>query len=148
MLIETLSPWEARAYAAIEQAANDGVRFPTADDLIEACGCESHASTVNVVRRLEERGLIIVERFQRERVGTIVATGKKTAEPRTRAQHWRERPEHLPEPLQIIRKRDQKLFQAVLVEARRERKSPAQMLAKLVGEAMQARLIQSAQGEG
>jgi hypothetical protein len=143
-----LTPWEQRAFAAIEAAANEGRRFPTADDLMEAIGCESHASTVNVVARLELRGLITVERFQRERVGTIVATGKRTAEPKTRAKHWRERVEHLPEPLHLIRRRDQKLFQAVLLEARRERKSPTQMLARLVAEAMQARLIQSGQVVG
>lgn len=140
--------WERRALSAIERAANEGQRFPTADDLMEAVGCESHASTVNLVRRLEQHGMIQVERYQRERVGTIVATGKRTAEPKTRAVPWRERPEHLPEPLNIIRRKDDGLFRQVLVEARKAGKSPAQFIAVLIREAMQARVIQSDVAKG
>lgn len=144
MAAQNLSPWESRAYAAIERAANDGARFPTADDLIEAIGCESHASTVNVVNRLEQRGLIVVERFQRERVGTIVATGKRTAEPRTRSQHWRAAT--IPEPLKVIQRRDPELFRELLVAGRCHRAGQAQFLAKLIEAGW--RLIQSAEVKG
>lgn len=89
--IEIEDPWEMMVYRALNDAAEAGVKCPTCDDLADLIDTNSVASTVNVVKRLERRGLIQVQRYQRERRVTIMATGKKTAEVRAPVPHWRDR---------------------------------------------------------
>lgn len=77
-------------YAALVAAAEAGARCPTNDAL---CGQTGHASTnsaVEAIKRLVHAGIITVERFARDRVVTIAATGKKTAAPKCTAPHWRD----------------------------------------------------------
>ena len=143
-----LTPDEARVLACITDAAAAGRRFPTADDLLEVLGCESHSTTVRLVGNLERKGIIRMEVYQRERRATIVATGQQTAEVRTKAPHWRVREQHLPEPLKTIQVQDDTLFRSILRAARHERKPPAKFVMVLVREAMAARSIQSAAVEG
>jgi DNA-binding MarR family transcriptional regulator len=72
-----------RVLAAFERAANAGVAAPTNHDLSLMLGQSSVSGPVPLVKELEARGLIRVERFHRERRVTIVATGKQTwADPR------------------------------------------------------------------
>ena len=47
------------------------------------------STTVLITQRLEKRGLIQVDRYQRARVVTIMSTGKSTAEPHCKTPHWR-----------------------------------------------------------
>lgn len=85
---------EVRLYAELTRCAELGLPCPTADDLACLIGEEDGgaiSTTVLVMQRLEKQGLIHVERYQRSRVVTIMATGKKTAEPKNKAPHWRDR---------------------------------------------------------
>lgn len=94
MNIAIEDPWEAMVYRELHRAAEAGQPCASNADLGDTIGSiNSTGSTVaGIVKRLEMRGLITVERYQRERRVTIVATGKSTAEVRTPAPHWRTRP--------------------------------------------------------
>lgn len=85
-------PWHQMAYKAFNQAAEDGVKTPTGEDLRQLLGCSALSTTVKVTKDIEKSGAIQVERYQRERRVTIVATGKSTAQVKTPAPHWRTRP--------------------------------------------------------
>lgn len=74
-----LSPQELVIYQAILAAAEMGQVCPNYLDLNELAGYESASSSVGVVKRLEQKGLIRVVRYQRFRRVQIVATGKWTA---------------------------------------------------------------------
>ncbi len=63
----------------IAQAAKDGRVCPTYLDLNEAIGAESSSTSPSIVARLERKGLITVQRYQRFRTVTICATGETTA---------------------------------------------------------------------
>jgi Mn-dependent DtxR family transcriptional regulator len=60
-------PWEMRIFKAVRTAADNDQPCPTCDDLADLLGC-SIATTVNIIQRLEKRGLIQVRRYQRERL--------------------------------------------------------------------------------
>lgn len=86
---------DQRIYAAMCAAAEAGARAPTADQLCElldedGSGGPSISGTVLMLRRLEQRGLIRIRRFQRYREVQIVATGKWTAAAPCRTPHWRD----------------------------------------------------------
>src|SRR3546814_8934868 len=69
-------------------------------------GASSDSTPPTIVRRLEEKGLIKVDRFQRSRRVYIVATDKWTPMPLNTAPHWRNRPQQVPSPsLQAVRER-------------------------------------------
>ena len=82
-------------YAAYLAAAERGLPAPTCDQLCDLLdngdGGPVVATTVNITRRLEQRGLIRVVRYQRYREVQIVATGQWTAPAKSRTPHWRER---------------------------------------------------------
>jgi hypothetical protein len=85
---------DLKVYLAYNRAAELGLPAPTCDELCELLdegdGGPVVATTVNITRRLEKRGLIKVRRYQRYREVQIVATGKWTADARCRTPHWRE----------------------------------------------------------
>jgi len=68
-------------FAMIENAAERGEPCPTNAVLATAIGASSMSGPVKFVNQLIEDGAIRVERSQRARVVTIVATGKTTALP-------------------------------------------------------------------
>ncbi|WP_146037268.1 winged helix-turn-helix domain-containing protein [Novosphingobium guangzhouense] len=77
-----------RILAAITKAAERGQPCPQNGELARMIGASSKSVPVNAMKRLEERGLIVVERFSMSRIVTIVATGKSTGgHPAT--PHWR-----------------------------------------------------------
>jgi hypothetical protein len=140
---------EAIVFSAIEAAANDGLHCPRADDLAEMISVESVSTTVGIVNRLERKGLITVERFQKSRRVTIVATGKMTAEPANRTPHWRTRPHNVPSPsLTTLRQRNPDVAQALMIAARHEGRALNDFLADLVWEAWEARSIQQRAEQG
>ena len=59
-------------------AAACGAPCPTNIDIEVACDFDSSSMGPKMVRKLEARGLIRVERYQRFRVVEIVATGQRT----------------------------------------------------------------------
>lgn len=83
---------ETIAYDALMNAAEHGLPCPLNLDLEDMLGFSSTSMGPKLIRRLEQRGLIIVRRFQRFREVQIVATGKWTK--RSDAMHV-ERP-HVP----------------------------------------------------
>lgn len=93
---------EVRLYAELTRVAALGELCPTADELSELLCTNSVGATVFVMQRLERRGLIKVERFQKGRIVTICATGEKTARPKCTTPHWRDRPRDVPAPAPLI----------------------------------------------
>lgn len=80
---------EGRVYRALFRAANRGDACPSQAVLAMIVGYESEGGTVKLLQRLEARGMIRVERFNRSRRVTIVATKKRTAKTGETEPHWR-----------------------------------------------------------
>jgi len=80
-----LTAWEIIAYDELYNAAERGEPCPLNLDIEMLFGCSSGSTVPKYIRRLEERGLIIVKRYQRFREVQIVATGKWTK--RSEAMH-------------------------------------------------------------
>ena len=138
-----LPEMERVALALIAEAAEAGRQAPTADDIQERTGCNSISTTVNLVRRLELRGLIEVERFQRTRRITVVSTGKRTAAVSNETPHWRKgpRPRSVPAvPISYVQQRKPELAREMIVAARREGLSVQDFLGELVWAGWKARL--------
>lgn len=118
---------------ALVQAAEVGSPCPTADDLSDLIGSSSVSTTVGIMQRLEKRGIIKIERYQRERRVTIVKTGAKTAQVKTPVPHWRDRPRAVPSPaFEVVRRRDPEASQALMVAARHEGRALSDFLADMV----------------
>lgn len=83
-------PWEMMVYRELRRAALAGEPCPTCDALVDLIGANAVATTVNIIRRLETRGLIKVKRYQRTRQVWVAEVDASTAEPSSDAQHWRE----------------------------------------------------------
>lgn len=64
---------------ALAEAAANGMPCPNYLDLNELVGFESSSASPGVVKRLEQKGLIVVMRYQRFRRVKINATGQWTA---------------------------------------------------------------------
>lgn len=74
-----LTPQERIIYQALVEAACLNQVCPNYLDLNELAGYESASASPGVVKRLEQKGLIRVMRYQRFRRVQIVATGDWTA---------------------------------------------------------------------
>ena len=130
-----LPNWDRIAFDLIVRAAERGDRAPTATDIQEAVGCNSVSSTVNIVQRLERRGLIRVERHQVARRITVVETGKSTAPVNNTAPHWRARPRPRSMPSvapSMVQQRKPDLAREMMVAARHEGLSFQDFLMDLV----------------
>lgn len=79
---------------ALIKAANSHAPCPSNNELAELLGASSTATPVGILRRLQARGIIRVERFSTSRQVTIVASGRRTKIAGVKAPHWRDRPEH------------------------------------------------------
>lgn len=91
--METLmSPREAAVYRMLAEAAAHGRECPSNDDLCAVLACPSSSTPADAITRLERKGLIRVQRYQRARRVQIVVSGDWTAEPGNTAPHWRDRP--------------------------------------------------------
>ena len=77
--MQGLNEFEAITYEMIERAANRGEPCPSNLDIEMALGCSSTSVAPTVVKMLEQKGLILVTRYQRAREVTIISTGKSTA---------------------------------------------------------------------
>ena len=118
--------------AALTDAADRGARCPTNEELGDLLGMGLSAPP-GIMRRLETRGLIAVEVYQRERRVTIVSTGKQTAAVRTPAPHWRNRPRDVPAPAaHALRVQRPDTARDIMAAARRLKREPADFLADLV----------------
>lgn len=93
-----LTERERIIFDALNAAAEAALPAPRNDDLMGMVGCSSDSTPPHTIRRLEEKGLIAVARYQRTRQICIIATGKCTAMPMSTAPHWRDRPRDVPTP--------------------------------------------------
>jgi hypothetical protein len=124
---------------ALMAAADEAKPCPTADDILWILGHAgfeyiSVASTVNILQRLEARGLIEVERWQRSRRVKIVATGQYTADPENKTPHWRlDPPKGVPTPSPAeIRAREPAIAEQIFRRASQEGLSSSEYLSRLV----------------
>lgn len=128
-----LSETETQLLAILSTAAAAGHRCPTNEDLADALGLRATSAPVWLMQRLEKSGMIVVERYQRERRVTIVETKQSTAAVRNPAPHWRDRPRDVPTPSPVkLRERRAATADAIYAEARRLNLEPAEFLADLV----------------
>jgi hypothetical protein len=85
---------EAAVLARIREAACNGDPAPSTDELVELLGFCSHSTVTAVLRRLQLRGLIYFESFQRGRRFWL-PDGRSTALPPCTSLPWRWRaPRH------------------------------------------------------
>ena len=85
-----LSQRETLVMRLLENAAERGDQCPGNAFIAGAIGAGSISAPPEVIKGLEKKGYISVQRFQRSRVVTICATGKQTAAVRDEV-HWRQR---------------------------------------------------------
>jgi DNA-binding MarR family transcriptional regulator len=83
-------PWEMMVYRALRKAADEERECPSADDISDLIGANAVSTTVDLIQRLERKGMIRVQRYQRSRRVFIIETGKSTKEPTNKAPPWRE----------------------------------------------------------
>lgn len=89
--LDRLSPTDSLVLKILTQAAERGEICPTNPDLASTLICASIATPSQSLTRLEERGLIVVRRFQTSRQVKIVSTGKWTKKPKDDRPHWRQK---------------------------------------------------------
>lgn len=77
-----LLPREITILDEIEKAARAGQPCPTNIELSHTLGAASTSAANNAVSRLQDLGLIKIERGSNWRVITILATGQHTAKPK------------------------------------------------------------------
>lgn len=90
-LSQALAPREQAILNAIEKAARSGEPCPDNATLACIIDASSISSPVAYLKRLEEKGVVRVKRYQRGRQVTIVTSGLSTREPANRQPHWRDR---------------------------------------------------------
>ena len=78
-MVNQLTKFEWVVLQMIERAADRGQPAPSNLDIEMEIGCNSSSIAPAIVKRLEEKGIIAVKRYQRAREITIIATGKQTA---------------------------------------------------------------------
>ena len=88
--IAHLSRAEGAVLDIITAAARDGRVCPSNDEICRAMGYASTASAVRIINALADAGAIAVERYQRGRKVTIIATGESTAQPADATPHRRD----------------------------------------------------------
>lgn len=83
-------PWEMMIYRAIVRAVQEDRECPTCDDLCDLIGSASVTSSVQIIQRLERKGMIKVRRYQRSRQVYVHALDAWTKEPANKSEPWRE----------------------------------------------------------
>lgn len=130
---EPLTTIERFALESIKQIASEG-RRATQLELCAATGVGYQTGALPaILQRLERKGYITREHFQRGMKICLVDLGICTAPPSDQSPHWRERTDPVPSPaIQSIRERSQPLAAMIDAEARRTGKPLNGLLADLV----------------
>jgi len=81
MTMAELRASERAVYEMLIAAADNAEPCPLNMDIEDLIGVDSTSMGAWIIMRLEQKGLIKVERFQRFRIVEIVASGKRTARP-------------------------------------------------------------------
>lgn len=124
---------ERIVYDELRRAADACEPCPRNEDLAELAGFTSLGGIADLVRKLERKGMIEAERFQKTRQVCIVETGKCTARPLNTAPHWRNRPRETLRPApQIVSQRKPDVASQIFAWAARRGVSVSDALADLV----------------
>lgn len=129
-------PWKMMLYMSHLRNSEADPPLPaeSKDDLSVKLGCENGGTITKLEQQMELDGWLAIQRFQRGRQVTIMATGKSTAAPSNRAPHWRDRPEHCDVTMHLMQ-RYPDVYEAAIAEARRKRISlPAYVSAIVIGD--------------
>lgn len=129
-----LSVVESIAFETLKQIASEG-RRATKAELCAAIGSDNYegGTAPGVVNRLEQKGYVSTQRFQRGFQVCIVATGQCTALPNDTTPHWRLRIAQVPTPaIQSFREKAKPISVMIEAEARLLGKSLTDFLSDLV----------------
>lgn len=85
-----LTPNERSVYDFIEAAAAEDRELEPNDEIAHQCGWSGTGTVSDILRRLERKGVIKVESFQRGRKVWVARMEKWTAAPPCTAPHWRD----------------------------------------------------------
>jgi hypothetical protein len=114
-------------------AAAAGEKAPSIEELSSEIGATGVATVPGIMKRLEAKGYITRQIFQRGRIVCIAATGQCTAPPKDTSPHWRLRTEPVPTPaIQAVRERNKPVGAMIEAEARQLGKHHSDFLADLV----------------
>lgn len=128
-----LSQIERAVLSICEQAAEDGRPLESIEEIMNEVGVDGFSTVPGIMKRLEEKGFIRRNIYQRGRQVCIVATGQCTAPPKCTAPHWRLRPKSEPIPTPAIHLvRQQSISAQIEQDARSEGKSMAEHLMSLI----------------
>jgi hypothetical protein len=104
-----MKPREKAVFALVERAATSGMTCPTNNELAEVAGISSVGSASEILSRLQQQGLISIERGQCSRVVTILETGKRTAGV-VSGPHWRDQSGRTSAPCKPRQKEDRTII--------------------------------------
>lgn len=124
---------EQRVYDSYCDAAANGSPAPSIEELAREIGATGVATVPGITKRLEEKGYITRQVYQRGRMVCIVATGQCTLPPKDQTPHWRTRTDRVPAPaIQAIRQRMPSTSAEIERDARERNISLQQHLEDLV----------------
>lgn len=116
-----------------ESAAIEGMPAPSIEELSRAIGATGVSTVPGVMKRLEAKGYITRQIFQRGRIVCIASTGQCTLPPHDQSPHWRFRTDQPPTPaIQSFRERAKPVSAMIEAEARLTGKALSDFLADLV----------------
>lgn len=128
-----LTAIEQRVLEHYRAAAVAGQMAPPAEQIAIAIGADGVSTVAGITKRLEAKGYITRQVFQRGRTICITATGQCTLPPRDTSPHWRLRTESVPTPaIQSIREKSKPLSAMIEAEGRISGKHMTDFLADLV----------------
>lgn len=128
-----LSPVERIVFDKCQEAAANGLPAPSIENLSQDIGATGVATVPGIMKRLEDKGYITRQIFQRGRIVCISQTGQCTLPPRDQTPHWRLRTDRVPSPtIQGLRERSKPIAAMIEAEARLLGKSLTDFLGDLV----------------
>jgi SOS-response transcriptional repressor LexA len=128
-----LTPIERTVLERCKEAAAAGERAPSIEELTAAIGATGVSTVPGIMNRLEAKGYITRQIYQRGRVVCITETGQCTRPPNDQTPHWRFRTDRVPSPaIQSIRDKAKPVAAMIEAEARLLGKSLPDFLSDLV----------------
>lgn len=128
-----LTTVERIVFERCQEAAAKGQPAPSIEDLSQDIGATGVATVPGIMKRLEAKGYITRQIFQRGRIVCISQTGQCTLPPNDQTPHWRLRTDRVPSPtIQGLSERSKPIAAMIEVEARLIGKSLTDFLGDLV----------------
>jgi hypothetical protein len=129
----SLTAVEQAVFDICLRAAREGRELDSIEDMRTELGALSYSTIPGIMKRLEAKGYITRQIFQRGRIVCIASTGQCTMPPHDQTPHWRVRTDRVATPaIQQVRERSKPISSMIEAEARLLGKSPADFLADLV----------------